>query len=224
MLHPCQMAFFLILILISRFLCIAKFYDRVWDIFWCIGVNEIKCCTTLWNVFSQRRFHCVGRLEKVHSRFLLFPPFPHFENFCQDLMARVSLFLPSFPHLQWAQKMNIFPKTYSLPFLFSFLGDRSELNTLAHMRGHVSLFGLLVSILRILNFPFTWIGLFEDKTRCPGVSEFGNKAISKVPWRLDIRLCPSLRVNWRNYNGEGILLFIQTFWKYEGYNDRICYI
>ena len=40
--------------------------------FWCIGVNGIKCCTTLWNVFSQRHFHCVGRLEKVHSRFLLF--------------------------------------------------------------------------------------------------------------------------------------------------------
>ena len=82
---------------------------------WCIGVNEIKCCTTLWNVFSQRRFHCVGRLEKVHSRFLLFPPFPHFENFCQDLMARVSLFFPHFLickaialiQLVWARKGKI---------------------------------------------------------------------------------------------------------------------
>ena len=153
--------------------------------------------------------------------------FLHFlilKTFAKTLWLAFPSFYPHFLICNEPQKMKIFPKTYFIPFLFSFLGDRSELNTLAHMRGHVSLFGLLGRILRILNFPFTWIGLFEDKTRCPGVSEFGNKAISKVPWRLDIRLCPSLRVNWRNYNGEGILLFIQTFWKYEGYNDRIYYI
>ena len=109
--------FFLILIKTSRFV----YRKTECEIFcWYIGVNEIKCCTTLWNVFSQRRFHCVGRLEKVHSRFLLFPPFPHFENFCQDLMARVSIFLPSFPHLQWAQNLKHFQKLISYHFQFLF--------------------------------------------------------------------------------------------------------
>ena len=106
------------------------------DIFgWYIGVNEIKCCTTLWNVFSQR-FHCVGRLEKVHSRFLPFQPFPHFENFCRDLMARVSPFFSPFPHSQWSCIENLFfcQKIWRRHFWIPILSGH---HTFSHICNHI---------------------------------------------------------------------------------------
>ena len=163
MLHPCQMAFFLILILISRFLCIAKFYDRVWDIFLMYWSKWDK----MLHHFVKCLFPAPFPLRRPFGKSAF--PFPSFSSISSFWKLLPRPYGSRFPLFTLISSFAMSPKKgiyfqkhipYHFCFLFWGIGQNSIL--WLFWEGHVSLFSLLGRILRILNFPFTWIGLSED--------------------------------------------------------------